>query len=222
MKFSHIIADPAWQYNDRKLVRQDTKMPTHGIGAANHYHTMPTGDICALPIADIAADRCHLYLWAVMPMLPDALQVMQAWGFRYLTVAFCWIKMNHGKWSEAQRVAQQRRLWEPETVEVAGFLQALTFFGTGTYTGSNVELVLLGRKGRCFHHEKGCKSHQVIYAPRGAHSAKPEGVQDRIDYMYPKGNRIELFARRARPGWVCLGNEIDGRMLEESLPALAG
>jgi len=88
-RYQIIVADPPWWYADQRKVRKDGKTPTRGIGACHHYGQMTTDEICAMPVADLAADRCHLYLWATCPLLPDALRVMQAWQFEWATVAFC-------------------------------------------------------------------------------------------------------------------------------------
>lgn len=83
-KYGIIYADPPWSYNDK------------GCSGAceKHYRTMKLSDICALPVADIAADDCTLFLWATYPMLPEALKVIEAWGFRYKGIAFQWVKQN--------------------------------------------------------------------------------------------------------------------------------
>ena len=85
-KYPVIYADPAWQSGDRAV--------------ENHYRTMPIEDICALPVAEIAADDAVLYLWATSPMLPEALQVIEAWGFSYLT-NMVWVKdkIGRGHWA---------------------------------------------------------------------------------------------------------------------------
>lgn len=75
--FSVVYADPAWEYDNSGL-----------YGAAErHYPTMTVNEICALPgeIGLKVADTAVLFLWATNPLLPDALRVMQAWGFDYKT-----------------------------------------------------------------------------------------------------------------------------------------
>ena len=75
-KYSIIYADPPWRYEMKK-----------GQGVAeNHYSTMGTEEICE--------KNCALFLWVTFPQLPEAFRVIKAWGFRYKTVAFVWIKLN--------------------------------------------------------------------------------------------------------------------------------
>ena len=208
--YSIILADPPWWYADQKKIRKDTKAPTRGIGACHHYPQMRTGEICAMPIKELRSDRCLLFLWATCPLLPDALQVMDAWGFDYSTVAFTWVKLNAKQ--AAQKGHRLRQLLY--SLGLYNFLDKLTVFGPGYYTGSNIELVLLGRRkrARSIRHD-GYKSPQVIYAPRQEHSQKPTVIQNRIERMYPDAlPRLELFARVAHTGWTIFGNEVKEKL----------
>ena len=77
-----IYADPPWRYTQKGLQ-----------GAAEkHYPTMGIDEICALPVADLAAPDSVLFLWATFPQLPEALRLIKAWGFQYKSVAFVWLK----------------------------------------------------------------------------------------------------------------------------------
>ena len=86
-----IYADPPWQYERRmKGVRgQEWDQGPH-----KHYTEMPTTDISALPVADIADTDCLLFLWVTNSHLVDGLQVGEAWGFKYITVGFVWDKQS--------------------------------------------------------------------------------------------------------------------------------
>jgi len=229
-QYQVIVADPPWFYNDQKKERKDTKEPTAGIGACHHYEQMKTPEICDMPVDKVTdPSSCLLFLWACCPLLPDAMQVLSAWGFEWVSIAFVWVKMNKTRWEDAQNTAAQRSMFSVDEQRTRAFLDALTWFGPGYYTGSNVELVLLGRKGKPPAHAQGCKASQVlyakdsirkhlkekeepqiIYAPHGArHSEKPEMIQDAIERMYPQAlPRLELFGRRPRRGWTVAGNEV--------------
>jgi len=52
---------------------------------------MSVEEICALPVQELAADDCVLFMWATYPMLKEALKVIEAWGFKYKSIAFQWI-----------------------------------------------------------------------------------------------------------------------------------
>ena len=69
--------------------------------AEKHYPTMSIADLCALPVADIAAEDSALFLWATFPQLPTALKLIRAWGFTYKTIAFLWLKKNKNTASTA-------------------------------------------------------------------------------------------------------------------------
>ncbi len=85
-QYNVIYADPPWQY--RNVVSEDRRLE-------NHYPTMSLEDICAMPVADIAAPDALLFLWATITELPGALKVMEAWGFEYRSHAV-WVKPSIG------------------------------------------------------------------------------------------------------------------------------
>jgi len=183
IRYNIIYCDPPWEYNTRNNIK--TKFAG---GAMVHYPIMKTADLCALSVHSIAADNCALVLWATFPKLPEALRVMEAWGFRYATVAFNWFKISNN---------------------------GALFFGVGYYTKSNSEIALLGIKGRMKPVSNFVS--QVVISKREAHSKKPDIVRDKIVELWGDLPRIELFAREVAPGWDALGNEIDGRDIRDAL-----
>ena len=74
-KFGTILADPPWRF----INRTGKVAPEHKRLA--RYDTMTTAEIAGLPVAQIAADRSHLYLWAPNALVPEAFEVMKSWGF---------------------------------------------------------------------------------------------------------------------------------------------
>jgi hypothetical protein len=86
-KFAVIYADPPWEF---KVYRGKGKQRS----AERYYDTSSIEAIKALPVAPLAADDCALFMWAVMPELPGALEVIKAWGFEYKTAGFTWVKQN--------------------------------------------------------------------------------------------------------------------------------
>lgn len=94
--FGCILADPPWNYG----CKQPTERPRpcvlrgeHPASATHYYDTMKLADIKALPVATLAADDSVLFLWATVPLLPDAFDVMKAWGWKYKTM-LTWHKTN--------------------------------------------------------------------------------------------------------------------------------
>ena len=85
-KYEIIYADPPWSYND--TLGGNAKM------GAMPYDTMTQDELNALPLKEITAKDCILFMWATMPKLQEALDTIRAWGFKYKTCAFCWVKQN--------------------------------------------------------------------------------------------------------------------------------
>jgi N6-adenosine-specific RNA methylase IME4 len=179
--FGVIYVDPPWEYANPK--NHDPAM-----GGVT-YPTLSLDEMKSLPIDRIADRHCALFLWATMPKLQEAMEVIAAWGFRYTTCAFTWVKTNPKKGG--------------------------IYSGLGSWTNGNAELCLFAKKGspeRVFRNVK-----QIVMAPRGRHSAKPPEVRDRIVRLMGDVPRIELFARERTDGWVALGNEIDGKDIRVAL-----
>jgi N6-adenosine-specific RNA methylase IME4 len=182
MKYQIIYADPPWSYLWGK-----GKDGGH-FSPEKHYNTMPTDEICAIDIKSLRDKNCALFLWATMPTLPDALRVLGAWGFKYKTCAFVWVKT--------------RKDGEP-------------IRGMGSYTKSNAELCLLGMRGHIKAIDKTVP--QVIMHRRIGHSVKPPLVRDRITQLFGELPRIELFARQRVAGWDALGESLDGTKIQDFL-----
>jgi len=213
-RYRILFFDPPWRYNDRRLIRKDGGVARFGIGTQRRYGSLSLSDLASIPLPDIAAPRCHVYLWATAPLLDVAFDLMSSWRtprgdpvFKYVTIAFVWVKLNKGIYSKMAASWSHLSARLPYTFAEA--LEHLIFFGTGFYTASNAELVLLFRRGRPFKHGKDRKARQVVLAPRiGDHSTKPEDPQDRTAFMYPTvTERLEMFARRTKPGWDVFGND---------------
>ena len=79
-RYNVIYADPAWSYRRGSGARGSSE---------SHYQTMTLKQIQKLPVRTFAADDCALFMWATMPMLPEALETMASWGFTFKTCAFC-------------------------------------------------------------------------------------------------------------------------------------
>lgn len=150
---------------------------------------MPLEEIKSLPINKIANKNCALFLWATLPKLREAFEVIDSWGFKYITAAFVWLKTN------------------PKNGEIRS--------GVGYWTNSNVEMVLFAKKGAPKRIAKNVK--QVIVAPIQGHSRKPDEVRDRIEALMGETERIELFATKRVENWDCIGFAIDGKDIRDSL-----
>lgn len=172
IKYKIIYADPPWSYKDKALAGNR--------GAGCKYDVMSIKDICALPVGGVCYKDCILFMWVTMPKLNECLQVIEAWGFEYKTVAFTWVKKN--KKSDS---------W---------------FWGMGRWTRANAEVCLLATKGNP--KRMSAAVHSVIDSRIQQHSQKPDEVRKRIVALMGDIPRIELFARQKIKGWDSWGNEI--------------
>jgi len=151
-------------------------------GVEYKYPVIKPKDLKRLDVGSLAAEDCVMFMWVTAPQLPVGLELMQQWGFTYKTFGFVWVK----------------------TTKAGDFSM-----GMGHYTRSNAELVILGTRGRPKRVSAAVR--QVVSAPRGKHSAKPEEVRERIVDLMGDVPRVELFAKDSAEGWDCIGNEIDGQ-----------
>ncbi len=187
--FDLIVADPPWLYKN---------WSTHGTekNAMAHYDCTPIEWIKALPVQILAADDCLCFLWATNPMLPEAMQVLDAWGFTFKT-AGTWVKRSkHGK----------------------------DAFGTGYIFRSSNEPIIIGTRGKP-RTKRSTRSTVASYedcdlkdfpnsvitieAAIREHSRKPDEAFTAAEKLMPDAKRIELFSRQARKGWAAWGNQID-------------
>lgn len=172
-----IVADPPWHLSGGR--------GSGAYGPADvHYPTMSPAAVAALAVEDLASEAgCHLWLWAIDPVLPEALDVLRTWGFRYVRT-LVW-----GKVADDGRVA----------------------FGQGQYLRTAHEVCLFGVRGPAHlaRREDGSRvaERSLLLAPRGAHSAKPETFRAVVEAVSAPP-RIELFHRGTPPaGWDAWGDE---------------
>lgn len=185
--YGAILADPPWHFQSwgspRWNGRHDVKTPAK----APPYDQMNLEDIEALPVADLAAPDCALFLWGIWVMLPQVLRIIEAWGFTYKTSAFVWTKAD----------ARQQEMFRDD---VEGQL------GLGYWVRQNTEFCLLATRGSP--KRLAANVRQAIVAPRREHSRKPDGVHARIERLVA-GPYVELFSRQRRAGWDHWGNQVE-------------
>ena len=186
MKYQIIYADPPWKY-----LWGGGKDGGH-FAPEKHYETMSTGEICALDVKQLREKNCALFLWATMPALPDAFKVIEAWGFKYKTCAFSWVKTKK---------------------------DGSPLHGMGSYTKSNIEICLLGMRGHIKSADKTVP--QVIMQQRLGHSVKPPVIRERIVQLFGDLSRIEIFARQKIDGWDAIGYGIDGISVQEKIKTMS-
>ena len=214
-----ILADPPWLERGGGQIKR---------GADRHYPLMPTADICRLPVSGWAAPDAHLYLWVTNNFLAAGLEVMKAWGFRYVT-KIDWYKgyfdveagdvllaalkaMRHQARmsdTDVEALANQTFVEMQETTCTPDLDDDLQI-GLGQYFRGCTESCLFGVRGklpyRLRENGKRAQGRTGLHAPRGEHSAKPEKFRAVIEAV-SHGPYLELFARRDVPNWDVWGNE---------------
>jgi len=186
MKYQIIYADPPWAY------LWGTGKDGGNFAPEKHYQTMSTEEICELEVKQLRDKNCALFLWGTMPALPDAFKVMEAWGFKYKTCAFSWVKIKK---------------------------DGMPLHGMGSYTKSNIEVCLLGMRGHIKSVDKTVP--QILMHERIGHSVKPPIVRDRIVQLFGNISRVELFARQKTEGWDAIGFGIDGVSIQDKIKIIS-
>jgi N6-adenosine-specific RNA methylase IME4 len=173
-RFGTILADPPWQFQNKtgKIAPEHKRL--------NRYSTLTLSQILELPMAQISAERAHLYLWVPNAMLPDGLKVMEEWGFHYKG-NIVWHKIRKDGGPDGR--------------------------GVGFYFRNVTELLLFGVRGKNARTlQPGRTQVNFMSTRKREHSRKPDEQYDIIEAC-SWGPYLEMFARGARRGWSSWGNE---------------
>jgi N6-adenosine-specific RNA methylase IME4 len=174
-----ILADPPWNWKAWSAKGESRS-------AKQHYDVMTGNELRDLgyqKILDWVDEEhgCILFLWAIDSMLPQALELIKYWGFKYKTVAFTWVKLNKNGYTPSM--------------------------GMGYWTRANPEMCLLATRGKPKRKDKGVR--QLIIGKRREHSRKPDEQYERIERLV-EGPYLEMFARPPHQrGWDVWGNEAE-------------
>lgn len=173
-RFATLLADPPWQFSNRtgKMAPEHRRL--------SRYRTMKLEEIVELPVCELAASTCHLYLWCPNALLPEGLAVMKAWGFSYKS-NIVWHKVRKDGGSDGR--------------------------GVGFYFRNVTELLLFGIRGKNARTlAPGRKQVNLLATRKREHSRKPD-EQYAIIEACSAGPYLELFARGQRDGWAAWGNQ---------------
>lgn len=173
--FSTVLADPPWRFANRtgKIAPEHKRL--------DRYSTMSLDEIKHLDVKNITAKNAHLYLWVPNALLPEGLEVMKAWGFRYVS-NIIWAKRRKDGGPDGR--------------------------GVGFYFRNVTEILLFGVKGSMRTLGPGRSQVNMIETRKREHSRKPDEQYQLIESCSP-GPYLELFARHPHPNWVAWGNEAD-------------
>lgn len=176
-RFGTVLADPPWRF----INRTGKVAPEHR--RLNRYVTMTTPQICELPVAEAMMPTAHLYLWTPNALLPDALKVMEAWGFAYKS-NIVWHKVRKDGGSDGR--------------------------GVGFYFRNVTELLLFGTRGKNARtREAGRRQVNYLATRKREHSRKPDEQYELIEAC-SHGPYLEMFSRGTRKGWRYWGNQATG------------
>jgi N6-adenosine-specific RNA methylase IME4 len=228
------VADCPWPFKDT------LKMSDVPRGAEANYSVMTMKDIRELPIKKkhLHPDGSILALWVPSSLLQEGLDTMKAWGFSYKQ-AYVWVKVkkepltffkkailkmqksaqvSYDKFSYMRMIKSIADACVPVGLDLVNTLS----FGMGRLFRQTHEICLIGTSNNKIYKSLKNKSQRsVSFGQNLKHSAKPEHLQNSLEIMFPKSQKLELFARRLRPGWTCLGNEVcNGEDIRDSLSKL--
>lgn len=175
-----ILADPPWRFTGNSAAKP-------GRNPRRHYPTMKLEEIMAIPVREVAARDCHLFLWITGPHLVHGVKLLHHWGFKYSAMGFVWVKLK--------RNFTEKLFYDMGDLHI----------GLGLTTRHNAEFVLLGRRGNPKRIAKDVR--EIILAPVAQHSRKPIAIYERIE-AYCDGPRLELFPGRPRVGWTQWGDPL--------------
>jgi N6-adenosine-specific RNA methylase IME4 len=166
-QYGLIYADPA------------TKFSGGTKGRPQHYKRMTRAELLALPVRDLAAKNCWLFIWTTTPQLLLTIDLIKAWGFKFSANGFVWAKTTKsGGWH----------------------------MGQGYTTRKNAELCLLAKRGHPARLARDVR--ELVVAPRREHSRKPDIVRTEIE-RFAAGPYVELFSRSGAEGWDAWGDELN-------------
>lgn len=209
-KYRLIYADPPWLFRDKNAAKKR--------GAAFKYPVVKTEDLMRLDVEALADRECVIAMWGCSSMFEDALRLMKAWGFRYSTIGFWWVKTGKADAAQARLRRELRRAGMPAeeakryaaAVGDAGLIMPTRRYGQGGTTRQDAEPLLIGYRGRLGRMEGAADILQTQFFPRGRHSAKPPEFRDLLVRLFGDRPRVELFARDRTEGWDAHGNEVPG------------
>lgn len=206
-KFSVLVVDCPWSFSDKL---QQSEVPR---GAAANYSTMSISQIKQMQVKDISdPEGAILALWVPSSLLQEGLDVMKAWGFCHKQT-YIWVKTKKNPLID---IAKQfiKSFKNLNLDEIKNIINNFNYnnslsFGMGRLFRQTHEICLIGTNNNKIY-KKLCNKSQrsVSFGENLRHSVKPNHLQNSLEIMFPDSNKIEIFARRTKDGWTCIGNEV--------------
>jgi len=178
-KYNIVYADPAWHFSSKQLQKYSGKRFS---SLDKEYINSDSKEFEKWDVEYFLDNDAACFMWTTDAHIPNAISLLNAWGFKYTTVAFIWSK----KTSTGKQVAT-----------------------LGAWTMKNCEICLLGTRGKMLKYKKANNVYQLTEAERTNHSKKPDIFAEKIINIFGDLPRIELFARDRKTGWDVFGNEVE-------------
>lgn len=220
--FNLVVADPPYSFSD-KLRQSNVKR-----GAGSQYKTMTDKQILGMPVQDIVAKDALMALWVPSSKLQLGMDCLKAWGF-VQKQTWVWCKVQNNPLIKlTKRIKKEKKHAKSIDIkDVCDYINNFDIneslaFGMGRYFRNVHELVLIGAKGKITKKIKNKSQRSVFFGAIGDHSEKPEALQDRLELILPGKaiKKLEIFARRERKNWVCIGNEVKSTLNEDIYDSL--
>lgn len=187
-KFQTIVVDPPWPYETSRSGSFAIPKPKgqEHQRAVHHmgYDTLSMSQLTGMNIGDFADTPCHLYLWTTNAFMDEAFDLVAAWGFKQKTI-LTWGKIVAGNFKASMGVGYYFR----------GATEHCLFAVRGS------QRLLAETPKPTFYTSK-----------RLAHSVKPNWFYDLVEECSPSP-RLDVFARKLRPGWSVFGNEVESDVI---------
>jgi len=205
-KYNIICIDCPWSFSD-KLEMSDVARSSE-----SQYPVLNIEELKKLRINDIAAEDALIVSWTPSSLLQEGLDCLKSWNFRQ-TQMVVWNKTNKDPFKSIKNKLKKIDLNDKSNIDKIfnDFnYNDLMGFGMGRMWRNCHEIALVGVRGKIYKHLKNKSQRTVHFGINEKHSKKPEHIQDQLDLMFPDPSlkKIEVFARRLKEGWTCIGNEL--------------
>jgi N6-adenosine-specific RNA methylase IME4 len=192
-----IIIDPPWPY--------ETSVK-HKAQSGWQYDSVTLQSLATLPINQLGS---YVFLWTTVGFVEEGYRLIRHWGFEPVTM-IAWIKATTRGVRPIPFSADVIEKHKPQTLKGLPTLALTPNYGIGYWFRGAFEPIIVGKLPKA----RAIKTQWIgLMTPNLKHSQKPDSLYQLIESDYPKPH-IELFARRQRDGWTCLGNEISGNDID--------
>jgi len=178
-KYNIIYADPPWKFGSKSY--QDGNRNMLDLDKTQ-YDTMTIEQLKQLKIKNITDNDCICFMWVTDSHLKEGIGVLEAWGFKYKTIGFNWIKQ---------------------------YKSGANCVNFAPWTLKSWEICLIGIRGTMGKYKIANNIKGLLEEIRTKHSQKPQEARNRIEKLFGNLPKIELFAREKTEGWDVWGNEVE-------------